>query len=893
MAGCLIIQESRKTLVGIVFFVLVYPLVFVAYSEFECPNSCFCDDNGHLVSCIGDGLWHVPHNLPASVKRLELRNYIIPTLSSKDWENLNELLELTVYHSEICYIENGTFINLTKLQRLELSLNLIEKLNAFNFCGLKELQYLDLSFNKLTSTEEAFQNLTLLEKLNLRANKLTTITPGSFNGLLEVQYLNLDSNTISHIEVGAFQHLTKLVHLILSNNPLTSLSRLNFFGSKLQYIDFSNVSLMHVPPSLTRFVRDLRLTKNNITLIGTGDFDSYPYLGILVLDDNNISKIENDAFGRLEYLVRLSLNGNNIKRIPLNLPSSLRALYIEENHMKKLFSYSFRRLNVLEQLFLQRNDINELEKCAFCNLVRLKNLDLQANKIQNLTNEIFANLINLESLDLSQNKLKILGSRCFAGLNNLKILQLSRTSTSIAFDDSIFDALKSLETLEMYDSAPFSIEILNSTRALHGLRKLKELNIMHNKLVSLRSDLPSFFSTIKVIKMSENKWHCDRSVLWLTKWLQTRSIQFYRSHDVKCSSPDQLEYKPIMLLTENDFIITTTSSTDLRITTEYQNNKTLFYIVARNQSVGSLRPYKQLIPAGLGAGSTKMLTEETVIHHAVESLFFDEITASTVSTDSSPASGDDKHKQKNISFNKLQGNVSKHNSFVTKNPNGSYVEYTLNKVTHLNVTSSYKSTTHLVEVLKLDTNEYNITRSVYKDITTKEKNKNISKAKEKNDTAPTIAGNQIRFLTPKAFYLSTIATARNLTHHHDKTFTILSSSLTVSCVLLTIMLLVSMAVFKYRKGSDVPMCGVRRSSSNISYCQQRNEVSILTLSEGTVGFKTDTHSGLGNKLYYLMENGDISKDPTKDAIPDPQLQNLLSQLFGKNGEICVNEHVVL
>ncbi|XP_022257578.1 slit homolog 2 protein-like [Limulus polyphemus] len=883
MAVYLIVQESKKTLVGIVFFVLVYPLVFVAYSELECPNSCFCDDNGHFISCIGDGLWHMPRNVPTSVKRLELRNYIIPTLSSKDLEKLNDLLELTIYQSEIRYIENGTFVNLKKLQRLELSLNLIEKLNASIFVGLKELQYLDLSSNKLTSTEEALQNLKLVEKLNLRTNKLTTITSRSFNGLLEVQYLNLDSNTISNIEAGAFQHLTNLAHLILSNNPLTSLSRLNFFGSKLQYIDFSNVGLMHVPPSLTRFVRDLRLAKNNITLIGAGDFDSYPYLGLLVLDDNNITKIENDAFGRLEYLMRLSLNGNNIKKIPLNLPSSLRALYIEENHMKKLFSYSFRGLNLLEQLFLQRNDIIELEMCAFCDLVQLKNLDLQANRIQNLTNGVFANLTNLESLDLSQNKLKILGSRCFAGLTNLKILQLSRTSTSIEFDDSVFDTLKSLEILELYDSAPFSVEILNSTRALHGLRKLKELNIMHNKLVCLRSDLPSFFSAIKVIKMSGNKWHCDRSVLWLTKWLRTTSIQFYRSYDVKCSSPDQLEYKPIMLLTEKDFIITTTSSTDLRITTEYQNIKTPVNTVTRDQSVGRHYPYEHLIPVGIGTDSTKMITEETVPHHV----------ASTVFTDYPPAFGDDKHKQKNISFNKLQINVSKHNLSATKSSNGSYMEYTLNKIVHLNVTSSYKSKTHLVKVLKTDTNEYNTTQSAYKGIIIKEKSRNVWMMKGKNDTAPTTAGNQKRFSTPKEFYLSSIATVHNLAHHHDKTLTILSSSLTGGCVLLIIVLLVSIAVFKYRKGSDAAACDVRKSSSSISYCPQRDEVSILTLSEGAVGLKTDTHHGLGNKLYYLMENGNISKDPTKDAIPDPQLQDLLSQLSGKNGEICINEHVVL
>ncbi|XP_076305233.1 uncharacterized protein LOC143222513 [Tachypleus tridentatus] len=891
MAFYLLNNEGRKPLLGILCFLLIYPL-FLVNSELDCPSSCFCDDKEQFVSCVGDGLWHMPSNIPTSAVRLELRNYIIPTLSNKVLKKLTELQELKIHQSKIRYIENGTFLGLKNLQRLELSLNLLEGLNVAIFLGLNDLRYLDLSSNKLTSTEEAFQDLKLVEQLNLRDNKLTTITSSSLDGLHKVQYLNLDSNNISNIEVGAFQHLTNLAHLILSNNPLTQLSRLDFFGSRLQYIDFSHVGLKHVPQSLTRFVRDLRLAKNNISQIGAGDFDSYPYLGLLVLDDNNITKIENDAFGRLEYLVRLWLNGNLLEKIPSNLPSCLSALYIEENHVKNLPAHSFRGLNNLEQLFLQRNDIEELEVCAFCDLIRLKILDLQANKIQNLTKGIFANLTSLESLDLSQNKLRILDSQCFTGLTSLKTLQISRTSTFIEFDDSVFDTLKNLETLELYDSAHFSVEILNSTRGLHGLRKLKELNIMHNKLISLRPDLPSFFPLIKVIKMSGNRWHCDRNILWMTKWLKTTSIQFFRSYDIKCASPTELEYKPIMLLTENDFIVTTTSALELGTTMEYKSIKTSESVTTTGHFMARIYPYGPFVPVSMTPSSTKVLMEETFPAYTSTNGFGDNISTTVTFTYSHQVFNDNKQRgkhaggrnspeQRNVTFDEDDGKLH-------ENSNQSYVENTVTENIHTNTASSHKETTNSI---KINTSYiYSTLSSISLNNKDKisEKNKKFSQAL---GLGPTTEGYQKRLSTSKEFYFSPVATPHNLAHNNDKTIAIiLPSSLIGGILVVLIGLLVVIAVFRCRKRPDATGCDVHRSSSSISYCPQRDEVSILTISEGTVDLKTETHHGLGNKLYYLMENGDIHKDPTKDAIPEPQLQDMLSQLPGENGQICVSEH---
>lgn len=368
-----------------------------------------------------------------------------------------------------------------------------------SFRGLRSLRHLDLSSNRLVNLTQPFTHLPGLQHLNLRDNNLASLTQDTFQGLDKVQYVNLDSNKIVSVEVAAFQHLTSLAHLILSNNPLSSLATLDFFGSRLQYIDVSNIGISRVPQALTQFVRDLRLAKNSITEIHRGDLDSYPYLGLLVLDDNGLEVLEEDALGRHEYLARLWLNGNKLTSLPLSLPPALRALYVEENLITGLNEGDFRVQSNLEQLFLQRNRIATIAPCALCELTSLKTLDLQANQLSNLTGRIFSRLISLETLDLSQNPILTLDADVMTGLTSVRVLQMSRIhSTTVDIPDTLFDPLKGLQILEMYGSPQLVARLVNTTRMLHSLRSVRELNIMHNDLAFLRADFPAFFPKLQV-----------------------------------------------------------------------------------------------------------------------------------------------------------------------------------------------------------------------------------------------------------------------------------------------------------------------------------------------------------------------------------------------------------
>lgn len=536
-------------------------------SQSSCSSSCFCDEDGSYVSCIGDSIWDFDATtIPHSAVRLEIRNYNIGTLSSIHLDQTNQLEELKLQQTKIDSIANGTFDKLNKLNRLDLSQNEIEILNAFTFQGLHNcLKYLDLSSNHLSEIDEAFLQLTNLEQLNLRSNRLCNLTINTFLGLVKLQYLNLDLNNIKSIQVGSFIHLPHLAHLILSNNPFNQLSRIDSFGSTLQFIDISNVTLTNIPSGFPHFVRNWKLIKNNITSIMVEDFDGYPYLNSLVLDENKIDFIETDAFGRLQLLTKLWLNKNNLKEMPIDLPLSLKELSIEENQIKKIAQPSLQGLLNLERLSLRTNQIELIQTKVFSDLINLESLDLSDNKIENLTSELFLNLTKLEILNLSKNNIRQLESGCFIDLNGLKALHLSQITTHVVIAENAFEPFNNIETLEILNSSFLADEILSSNRLLQSLSSLQEINIMQNGLVNLPIDFGTIFPRLKAIKMNGNNWHCNDQILWLAKWIRTANIQFHTSYSIKCWSPAYLKNKLIASLTENDF--RTSQSTNINTNT--------------------------------------------------------------------------------------------------------------------------------------------------------------------------------------------------------------------------------------------------------------------------------------------------------------------------------------
>lgn len=858
-------QEMSASSYSLLFALLTLPFgakPSLAASH-DCPSACFCDEESQYVSCVGDGTWKIPQDLPRSSERLELRNFAVDIITPQVLETVVALKELKLQQSQTKVIEDNALSMLELLQRLDLSQNLLENLTSGTFRGLQQLKYLDLSSNQLDHIDGAFAELGNLEQLNLRGNLLTQLSTYTFTGLHHAQYLNLDSNLLSSLEVGAFQYLANLAHLILSNNPLTSLSRLDFFGSRLQYIDASHVGLERVPQSLTRYVRDLRLGRNNITRINLGDLDSYPHLGLLVLDDNAIEDVEDDALGRQEYLVRLWLNGNRLTRIPLNLPQTLVALYIEENSVEELLPHSFPGLSNLEQLFLQRNQIKTIADCAFCDLSKLKTLDLQANLIETLSNGAFTNLTSLTMLDVSQNPIKTFEPLCFWGLDKLQTLQLSRLTGPVEFEDFVFDALKELTKLEMYDSSELAAKVINSTRTLHSLKNIQELNLMHNKLLHLRPDFPSFFPKLRVFKIGGNNFDCGSAIHWFSQWIKTSSIQFYRSYSIRCASPPALQFKPIMLLSEDDFQQTTTAaflespsnatasvgtplSAQTAVVSETEpviGGVVEFYNGSTDIPILGPRSLLLIAPRILEAKPSGSIT--TTAQNSMNSTLLIEDTNT----------GDSNTSRSMFQHIEMEGTPS-------LTPNKSDASSSSETPPDHSMMTAIQNHTTLAPMSTVRV--HNAESSPELLILT-----TVLPQTSTSDNASSAAVSATR-----SILLASAVAEKQQQQRPTTTRKVANTSTLVTGFGFFLLVALLAGLFLLQTRRSCTRCRENysrmRRSSSISYHPQRDEVNILTVSDGTISERTSTHHSLRNKLYYAMQ----SNEP-HEAFHEPHLQELI------------------
>uniref|UniRef100_T1L336 LRRCT domain-containing protein n=1 Tax=Tetranychus urticae TaxID=32264 RepID=T1L336_TETUR len=521
--------------------------------------------------------------LPSTVLRLEVKNYNINDSLSVDYlSTLKSLRELKLTSLSLTSLSNLTFSNLSNLERLDLSLNQITSLEAGIFTATSyNLKYLDLSFNQLTSIDELFIGCVALEHLNLQSNQLTNLTINTFLGLVKLTYLNLDDNFITTIELGSFLHLTRLGHLIISNNPISPATRFDSLSTHLKYVDVSNISLTSIPHGISPFIRDLRLSGNQISSLASGDLDNYLYLNVLVLDSNGLSEIQPDSLGRLEYLIKFWCKHNALTTLPSDLPSSLRELYLSNNAFTNLNLTLFTYLVNLERLDLSANAIVSIEPTVFTHLVNLVELNLSKNKLLNLANlELPA---SLKHLDLSSNQMVNFAPQIFQSTPNLEHLSLSNTTLNkVTFDESTnkciyLEHLKSLNLDKSYPLSEHFLKLLTSScenSSNTSLRlivpNLSELHLIGNHLSSLGANLISKLPYLLTLSFDSDRIDCSlEDNVNLSKWLTRPNVLIKPSKEsIKCWLPQQVRHLPLIKLNATDQQSNNLATINLALTME-------------------------------------------------------------------------------------------------------------------------------------------------------------------------------------------------------------------------------------------------------------------------------------------------------------------------------------
>nr|AFC95889.1 toll-like receptor 22 [Siniperca chuatsi] len=519
----------------IIFFLLNISSFVVPVAGFSLKT---CRISYETAICTKSKLRAVPHDIPSTVKGLDLSANQITKIQVSDFKQLSLLTQLDLNRNYISQIDTGAFANLISLKKLNLNNNRLVELgdNLFDglsnltelriyrnrikavestsFKSLKSLTFLDISDNKLhrlTKVHSILQHLPNLQDLLISNNDLTTFHSWELtNSSLELTSLDLSQNPIAVFRITAdvFPNLTRLIigskkqKIIWDVRNKTFLSRVSTLDiSGLQMADDIKTLLESFNSSLTSLrmnemknrltalinisctiptVSTLQLRRNKLKFIHSNLFQLCINITELDLTDNQIQQIQDEAFRFLQGLRILSLSRNKLPSVPAatrNLPT-LAELDLSRNNITSLECHDFANLTKLRHLSLYLNSISALKGCIFKDLIRLEVLKLQTNQIFKLNGAFKKYLTNLRQLHLNENKLTAINYGEFQGLKSLQNLSLHENQIS-ELQNGCFIGLTSLTDIKLQSN---NIKINGINKCFNDLINLRRLDLRDNHI---------------------------------------------------------------------------------------------------------------------------------------------------------------------------------------------------------------------------------------------------------------------------------------------------------------------------------------------------------------------------------------------------------------------------
>lgn len=400
------------------------------------------------AACNNFNLTAVPAGLPGSIEELQLNYNLIQALRG-DSLSYPSLSTLSLACNHLQRIQANTFQDSKLLASLNLANNRLyidyqETSRALK--TLLKLRVLDLSENGLDEEMAAalLQNLTSLEYLNLSGNLLKRLDEASFAGLGQLKELDLQGNIIFEIE-GAFDGTHKLQRLNLAFNYLpclydfhmTQLLILNashnfieWFISRpelndtfhLETLDLSHNKLLFFPflPTRSR-LRNLYLSHNSVRF--------YEHLAANATAENSSASVEffnvrnhtgnvtiqlwdESVHGDVSSVEILDLGANQVEYFPegfIQKMPSLCRFKMCKNCLKTLNLTSGQISRRLYELDVSDNQLSQMlaDEGTAAALGNLTYLNLSHNALGSVPSGLLSSLPALRSVDLSYNGVDI------------------------------------------------------------------------------------------------------------------------------------------------------------------------------------------------------------------------------------------------------------------------------------------------------------------------------------------------------------------------------------------------------------------------------------------------------------------------------------------------------
>ncbi|KAF3703348.1 Negative regulator of reactive oxygen species [Channa argus] len=588
-----------------------------------------------MALCNNAKLSHVPQDLSDYLEELQLNYNHIQTLQDDSILRYPSLKTLSLACNSVEKIESNTFQDSKLLESLNLANNNLHfgfQETSYALKQLPCLRALDLSENKLDDkmATTLLQNLTSLEYLNLSGNLLQRLDETSFQDLHLLKELNLQRNIIFEID-AAFGSNHKLQRLNLAFNYLPCLTDfdmsqllvlnashnfIEWFISRqdinetfqLETLDLSNNKLLFFPflPSQSH-LRNLYLSHNTISFYEhLADNAKFPNLTTTIefynmknYTNNVTAQLWNDSLhGDISSLEILDLRVNQVKYFPqgfIRKMPMLARLRMCTNCLATLNLTSEQFSVTLYELDLSNNRLKQIaaDEGSLTALSNLTYVNLSLNKLERLPSELFSLLSSLRSVDLSYNNidicvseeaenstdmiapcvdwkevasleklylkgcnLKIIPPSAFAGLS-LTHLELS-DNPGLIVKQSIQDLSRSLQHLGLgntqirdFDFSPFhSLKSLSiSSNSLNHLPNsllnldLKVLDLRDNRLSTIP---PGHANTLALklhhVFLTGNPFNCCQTE-WFRTFEATKTVNMVAKSDLECEDILQVRHR--------------------------------------------------------------------------------------------------------------------------------------------------------------------------------------------------------------------------------------------------------------------------------------------------------------------------------------------------------------
>ena len=167
----------------------------------------------------------------------------IPLFLDPDIYQYKNLRSLTINNANIVKIPDR--FNELQLEYLDLSHNKIGTL-GYTICEIKTLKELNVSYNNIACLNDIFNNLKGLVHFDISHNKLKKIAEVRFLDFINLKSADFSNNCLEAIQSTIFK-LGSLEKVKFNNNQIRSIPKFNSVGEALNFVDISCNFITELP----------------------------------------------------------------------------------------------------------------------------------------------------------------------------------------------------------------------------------------------------------------------------------------------------------------------------------------------------------------------------------------------------------------------------------------------------------------------------------------------------------------------------------------------------------------------------------------------------------------------------------------------------------------------